>query len=90
MVYYFTSNVTTPPATIYVGKDKFENEELIKYGWEEDVWYPPTPTQLLPQTHHTPANRLLTQGTQLAGDPPPPPPSQFSRSIQRDRNGDRE
>ncbi|CAF9904701.1 MAG: hypothetical protein HETSPECPRED_004760 [Heterodermia speciosa] len=36
MVYYFTSNAVDPPATLYVGKDKFENEELIKYGWEED------------------------------------------------------
>ncbi|KAG7112174.1 Coiled-coil domain-containing protein 25 like [Verticillium longisporum] len=38
MVYYFTSNVVEPSAHIYVGKDKFENEDLIKYGWEEDVW----------------------------------------------------
>ncbi|TDZ34386.1 Coiled-coil domain-containing protein 25 [Colletotrichum sidae] len=38
MVYYFTSTVVEPSAFIYVGKDKFENEELIKYGWEEDVW----------------------------------------------------
>ncbi|KAL2261896.1 hypothetical protein VTK26DRAFT_3052 [Humicola hyalothermophila] len=37
MVYYFTSNVVDPPAFIYVGKDKFENEDLIKHGWEEDV-----------------------------------------------------
>ncbi|KAB2579505.1 Coiled-coil domain-containing protein 25 [Lasiodiplodia theobromae] len=37
MVYYFTSNVVSPPAFIYVGKDKVENEELIKFGWEEDV-----------------------------------------------------
>ncbi|KAL9948997.1 hypothetical protein D7B24_002727 [Verticillium nonalfalfae] len=36
MVYYFTSNVVEPSARIYVGKDKFENEDLIKYGWEED------------------------------------------------------
>ncbi|KAK0514739.1 hypothetical protein JMJ35_003356 [Cladonia borealis] len=36
MVYYFTSTVTDPPATIYVGKDKFENEELIKFGWDCD------------------------------------------------------
>ncbi|KAK3304262.1 coiled-coil domain-containing protein 25 [Chaetomium strumarium] len=36
MVYYFTSNVVDPPAYIYVGKDKFENEDLIKFGWEED------------------------------------------------------
>ncbi|PTB66130.1 DUF814-domain-containing protein [Trichoderma citrinoviride] len=36
MVYYFTSNVVEPAGFIYVGKDKFENEDLIKYGWEED------------------------------------------------------
>ncbi|OHE98370.1 hypothetical protein CORC01_06366 [Colletotrichum orchidophilum] len=36
MVYYFTSKSVDPAAFIYVGKDKFENEELIKYGWEED------------------------------------------------------
>jgi len=39
MVYYFESNVVDPSAFIYVGKDKVENEELIKYGWEEDVWF---------------------------------------------------
>lgn len=57
MVYYFTSNVASPPAYIYVGKDKVESEcahenfhlarcqrepadeELIKYGLEEDIWY---------------------------------------------------
>ncbi|KJR85458.1 coiled-coil domain-containing protein [Sporothrix schenckii 1099-18] len=37
MVYYFTSTVVDPPAYIYVGKDKFENEDLIKFGWEEDT-----------------------------------------------------
>ncbi|PON30026.1 coiled-coil domain-containing protein 25 [Trichoderma gamsii] len=37
MVYYFTSNVVEPAGFIYVGKDKYENEDLIKYGWEEDV-----------------------------------------------------
>ncbi|KAK5007694.1 hypothetical protein LTR28_004961 [Elasticomyces elasticus] len=37
MVLYFTSNVVSPAAFIYVGKDKVENEELIKYGLEEDV-----------------------------------------------------
>ncbi|EHK21171.1 uncharacterized protein TRIVIDRAFT_51742 [Trichoderma virens Gv29-8] len=36
MVYYFTSNVVEPAGFIYVGKDKFENEDLIKFGWEED------------------------------------------------------
>ncbi|CAI7642565.1 unnamed protein product [Penicillium manginii] len=36
MVYYFTSNVVSPSAFIYVGKDKFENEDLISYGLDED------------------------------------------------------
>ncbi|KAL6867149.1 hypothetical protein J3F83DRAFT_740167 [Trichoderma novae-zelandiae] len=39
MVYYYTSSVVEPAGFIYVGKDKFENEDLIKYGWEEDVWF---------------------------------------------------
>lgn len=56
MVYYFTSNVVTPSAFVYVGKDKVESkslllslkahtdheiadEDLIKYGLEEDVWF---------------------------------------------------
>jgi hypothetical protein len=24
---------------IYMGKDKMENEKLLKYGWPEDVWF---------------------------------------------------
>lgn len=39
MVYYFTSSTVSPAAFIYVGKDKVENEELIKFGLEEDVWF---------------------------------------------------
>ncbi|KAL2809370.1 hypothetical protein BJX63DRAFT_405955 [Aspergillus granulosus] len=39
MVYYFTSNLVSPAAFIYVGKDKFENEDLIKHGLEKDVWF---------------------------------------------------
>ncbi|XP_046856872.1 coiled-coil domain-containing protein 25-like isoform X2 [Xenia sp. Carnegie-2017] len=39
MVFYFTSAVVSPPYTIYMGVDKFENEDLIKYGWPEDVWF---------------------------------------------------
>ncbi|KAI6368829.1 hypothetical protein MCOR25_004571 [Pyricularia grisea] len=46
MVYYFTSNVVEPSAYIYVGKDKFENEDLIKHGWEEDVCFTPISSQL--------------------------------------------
>ncbi|KAI8914629.1 hypothetical protein EDD86DRAFT_186844 [Gorgonomyces haynaldii] len=39
MVFYFESDRVDPPALIYMGKDKFENEDLIKYGWNEDVWF---------------------------------------------------
>ncbi|KAJ5212704.1 coiled-coil domain-containing protein 25 [Penicillium cinerascens] len=38
MVYYFTSNVVSPSAFLYVGKDKFENEDLINFGLDSDVW----------------------------------------------------
>mmetsp|Transcript_12804 Transcript_12804/g.18898 ORF Transcript_12804/g.18898 Transcript_12804/m.18898 type:complete len:214 (-) Transcript_12804:240-881(-) len=36
MVFYFTSE---EGYSIYMGKDKFENESLIQYGWPEDVWF---------------------------------------------------
>ncbi|RKP22794.1 hypothetical protein SYNPS1DRAFT_19577 [Syncephalis pseudoplumigaleata] len=36
MVLYFTSTATNPPTLVYMGRDKYENEDLIKYGWEED------------------------------------------------------
>ncbi|XP_033991503.1 coiled-coil domain-containing protein 25 [Trematomus bernacchii] len=39
MVFYFTSAVVNPQYTIYMGKDKYENEDLIKYGWPEDIWF---------------------------------------------------
>ncbi|KAI9269122.1 hypothetical protein BDA99DRAFT_503629 [Phascolomyces articulosus] len=39
MVLYFQSKVVDPPITIYMGKDKFENEDLIKYGFPEDIWF---------------------------------------------------
>ncbi|THH14967.1 hypothetical protein EW146_g5435 [Bondarzewia mesenterica] len=28
-----------PPVTIYMGRDKVENEDLIKYAWPQDVWF---------------------------------------------------
>lgn len=37
MVFYFKSRCGE--FTIYMGKDKFENEFLIKYGLPEDVWF---------------------------------------------------
>ncbi|ELW71334.1 Coiled-coil domain-containing protein 25 [Tupaia chinensis] len=40
MVFYFTSSgVHSSAYTIYMGKDKYENEDLIKYGWPEDTWF---------------------------------------------------
>ncbi|PLW54333.1 hypothetical protein PCANC_04915 [Puccinia coronata f. sp. avenae] len=27
------------PVTLYMGKDKHENEELIKHAWGEDIWF---------------------------------------------------
>lgn len=37
MPIYFKCSV--PEYEVYMGKDKFENEELIKYGWPEDIWF---------------------------------------------------
>ncbi|KAK3612598.1 hypothetical protein CHS0354_042106, partial [Potamilus streckersoni] len=39
MVFYFISNVVSPPYTLYMGADKHENEDLIKWGFPEDVWF---------------------------------------------------
>ncbi|KAF9220250.1 cytoplasmic protein [Gyrodon lividus] len=39
MVLFFTSSAVNPPATIYMGKDKVENEDLIKFAWPQDVWF---------------------------------------------------
>ena len=36
MVFYFTSS---KGMMIYMGKDKYENEDLIKYGLPEDIWF---------------------------------------------------
>mmetsp|Transcript_131146 Transcript_131146/g.184980 ORF Transcript_131146/g.184980 Transcript_131146/m.184980 type:complete len:213 (+) Transcript_131146:206-844(+) len=38
-MYFFKSTVVDPPAFIYMGKDKFENENLIKFGLPTDVWF---------------------------------------------------
>ncbi|KIK69877.1 hypothetical protein GYMLUDRAFT_151398 [Collybiopsis luxurians FD-317 M1] len=39
MVLFFTSAAASPSAIIYMGRDKVENEELIKYAWPQDVWF---------------------------------------------------
>uniref|UniRef100_A0A7S3L3P5 NFACT RNA-binding domain-containing protein n=1 Tax=Amphora coffeiformis TaxID=265554 RepID=A0A7S3L3P5_9STRA len=37
MVFYYTSRCGE--FLIYMGKDKYENEDLIRYGLPEDVWF---------------------------------------------------
>uniref|UniRef100_K1S058 Transcription factor RFX3 n=1 Tax=Magallana gigas TaxID=29159 RepID=K1S058_MAGGI len=32
-------SVVSPPYTMYMGEDKHENEELIRWGFPEDVWF---------------------------------------------------
>nr|CAH7729780.1 unnamed protein product [Callosobruchus chinensis] len=39
MVFYFESTAVSPPAVLFMGIDKNENEDLIKWGWPEDVWF---------------------------------------------------
>ena len=39
MVFFFLSNVSEPPTVLFMGRDKHENEDLIKWGWPEDVWF---------------------------------------------------
>lgn len=46
MVFYFESEgisyfliFSENDAVIYMGKDKFENEDLIKYALPHDIWY---------------------------------------------------
>jgi hypothetical protein len=39
MVFFFTC-ISDPSIVIYMGKDKFENEDLIKYAWpQRDIWF---------------------------------------------------
>lgn len=37
MVFYYTTRDSS--YHVYVGKDKYENEQLIAHGWENDVWF---------------------------------------------------
>ncbi|XP_051137215.1 uncharacterized protein LOC127255624 [Andrographis paniculata] len=39
MVFYFKARPEEGDYTIFMGLDKYENEELIKYGFPEDVWF---------------------------------------------------
>ncbi|CAK5284475.1 unnamed protein product [Mycena citricolor] len=39
MVLFFTSTAVSPSVVIYMGKDKVENEDLIKYAYPNDIWF---------------------------------------------------
>ncbi len=39
MVFYFQSELVGKPYIIYMGADKYENDQLIQWGWPEDVWF---------------------------------------------------
>ncbi|XP_073125576.1 uncharacterized protein [Henckelia pumila] len=39
MVFYFKARPESGDYTIFMGLDKYENEELIKYGLIEDIWF---------------------------------------------------
>ncbi|KAJ7520710.1 hypothetical protein O6H91_19G019000 [Diphasiastrum complanatum] len=39
MVYYFKARPAAGDYVIYMGLDKHENEDLIKYGLPEDIWF---------------------------------------------------
>ena len=37
---FFFVCFSNPEMIIYMGKDKYENEELIKYAWpDRDIWF---------------------------------------------------
>ena len=39
MVFFFVC-FSNPDVIIYMGKDKHENEDLIKYAWpDRDIWF---------------------------------------------------
>lgn len=41
MVFFY--DCCDPRYKVYMGRDKYENEELLKYGWPEDVWFHVSP-----------------------------------------------
>ena len=42
MVFYYTiceGKYDDAGIQVFMGRDKFENEDLIAYGWPEDIWF---------------------------------------------------
>ncbi|KZV28011.1 coiled-coil domain-containing protein 25 [Dorcoceras hygrometricum] len=55
MVFYFKARPDSGDYTIFMGLDKHENEELIKYGFIEDIWgFDPTSSPTKVEVHAIP------------------------------------
>ena len=39
MVFYFKARPEAGEYTFFMGLDKYENEDLIKFGFPQDIWY---------------------------------------------------
>lgn len=39
MGFFFTSTACHPPATLYMGRDKFENDEMLWHANPQDIWF---------------------------------------------------
>jgi len=66
MVFYYKTRDES--YHVYVGKDKHENELLIKHGWENDVWFHVDKVSHINHIHqsvpsHTPPVFSLTHTT---------------------------
>jgi hypothetical protein len=48
---FFFSSCGGDTFTLYMGKDKFENEDLIRWGWPEDVWFHGAPLGMSSRLH---------------------------------------
>ena len=66
MVFYFTSipcEAAPEGYVLYMGKDKYENDDLIKHHWPEDVFAlpHPHPRPSTPELHSPPRERPVPE-----------------------------
>lgn len=64
MVLYFTpigTDVDKDDWKIYMGRDKYENEDLIKYGLPHDVWYAASKLYITWESRETQSARTAVQ-----------------------------
>eukprot|EP00850_Spirogloea_muscicola_P024947 SM001830S04168 [mRNA] locus=s1830:631:1783:+ [translate_table: standard] len=83
MVFYFKVRPEAGDLVIYMGLDKFENEDLIKYGLPEDVWSDSTRPLCPPAARQAAVLRCCAgQTLQL---PPPPMPRPWRKRFHVDK-----